>query len=464
MDENSERLNKEHLSSETMSYLHQALRDDELRLVYQPQVDIVSGEIVGVEALLRWNHPTMGCLGPDRFLLLAEGTGLIGAISEWVIRHACADAVRWQRDGLSALRMTVNVSASELQQPHFSRRMLDLLEEAQLDPRCFGIELNEGFPMHRLIDISQQLELLRQRGIEIVLDDFGAGYSSLRCLRQLPIDVMKIDRSLLASISSGGKNALIARAIIAMAHSLEMKVLAVGVETEGQLEWLIANRCDRIQGYHFCAPAPSADIESMLRTGRRLSMVERRRSALMKRVLLVDDESWVLDKITQQLHWRFHETVLVESTCNPREALQRIGDSRYDVVVSDLQMPHIDGIAFLRQARRLQPDAVCMMLLGPSDLKCVINDDRQVEVFRYLGKPWRLNQLLSHFSAAFNRVSRQRARDVQSEAQKELRRMECQEPGITAVDRGPLDEMSLPSQLMTLPGDLWVKDGGSGVE
>jgi diguanylate cyclase (GGDEF)-like protein/PAS domain S-box-containing protein len=452
-------------------FLEAALRDaiarDELELVYQPQVDIASGEIVGVEALLRWEHPTLGAVSPDRFIPIAEEAGLIVAIGDWVLRTACETASAWQRKELPPIRTMVNVSACQLQQGDMDVRVRRVLRETGLDPRRFGIELTESVLMQDMSEAAGQLGDLRSLGVEIALDDFGTGYSSLSYLSRLPLDVVKIDRSLVPAVT-GNSNALpITRAIIAMGHSLGMKVVAEGVETEGQLELLAANRCDQFQGFHFCAPTSAEHIEVMLGTGQRHPALDRRRAARVRTVLVVDDDAVVADNLKRQLAWKFGEAVRVEAFVDSSAALKRLHETQVDVLVSDLRMPGVDGIALMIQAKAIQPHAVRMMLLGPSDLARVIEDARQVDVFRYLWKPWTGEQLVGHFQAALDKVDQSRGEQALSEAisagryrpsraELELLRLEEADPGITSVARGPLDEVLLPSQLMTLPGDLWA--------
>lgn len=447
--------------------LRHAIGRRELRLVYQPQIDMSSGQIVGVEALLRWDHPVHGSVSPARFIPIAEEAGLIGPVGDWVLRTACAAAGGWQRAGLPSIRMSVNISARQLQLADFAKRILQALHDAELDPRRFGVEVTESLLMQRVDEIAAQLRTLRAKGIEIALDDFGTGFSSLSCLRRLPIDVVKIDRSLVPAITASNEALSITRAIVAMAHSLGMKAHAEGIENESQLELLAANHCDRFQGFLFSAPVSADEIEAMLRAGRTLQAHERRRAAWVRTVLVVDDERWVLDKLRQQVSWRFGDTVRVETFLDARAAVQRLREGPVEVIVSDLRMPSMDGIALLDQARIIQPDAVRMMLLGPADLGHVIDDERQLDVFRYVSKPWVQDHLLMHLKAALDHVEHGRASRVLGDAIRvaryqpnpmeiELRRLEDLEPGITDVARSPRGEVLMPQSLLTLPGDLWV--------
>jgi diguanylate cyclase (GGDEF)-like protein/PAS domain S-box-containing protein len=258
----------ERLALETS--LRHAVRDEQLELYYQPQVDLVHGRIVGVEALLRWQHPTLGRIAPDRFIPIAEETGLIVPIGDWVLRRSIEQAAAWQRTGLPLLRMAVNLSARQLLRPDLARCIEGLLTATGLDPRRFGVEVTESMLIANFDQAVQHLRALRALGVEVSLDDFGTGYSSLSYLRRLPIDAVKIDRSLVPDVTAPAEDVSITRAIITMAHCLHMKVVAEGVESEGQAVLLAANQCDQMQGYWFSAALPAAAVETMLREGRQL--------------------------------------------------------------------------------------------------------------------------------------------------------------------------------------------------
>ena len=250
--------------------LRHALRGEQLELHYQPQIELGHGRIVGVEALLRWHHPTLGRIGPDRFIPIAEESGLILTIGDWVLRRAIEQAGTWQRAGLP-VRIAVNLSARQLQQPDLARRIAALLDATGLDPRLLGIEVTESMLIANFDQAVQHLRALRALGVEVSLDDFGTGYSSLSYLRRLPVDVVKIDRSLVPDITGPAVDVSIMRAIITMTHQLQMKALAEGVESEGQAALLAANQCDQIQGYWFSAAVPATAVETMLREGRRIN-------------------------------------------------------------------------------------------------------------------------------------------------------------------------------------------------
>ncbi len=220
--------------------------------------------------MLRWQHPTLGRIAPNRFIPIAEETGLIVAIGDWVLCRAVEQAAAWQRAGLPPLRMAVNLSARQLLQPDLGRRIESLLSATGLDARLFGVEVTESMLIANFDLAVQHLRALRALGVEVSLDDFGTGYSSLSYLRRLPVDVVKIDRSLVPDVTAPAEDVSITRAIITMAHQLQMKVLAEGVESEGQAALLAANHCDQMQGYWFSAALPADAIESMLRSGRQI--------------------------------------------------------------------------------------------------------------------------------------------------------------------------------------------------
>jgi len=292
------------------SGLRHALRDGQFELHYQPQVDLKHGRIVGVEALLRWRHPTLGHIAPDRFIPIAEETGLIVAIGDWVLRCAMEQAAAWQRAGLPPLRMAVNLSARQLVQPDLARRIEGLLAAAGLDARLFGVEVTESMLIVNFDQAVQHLQALRALGVEVSLDDFGTGYSSLSYLRRLPVDVVKIDRSLVPDVTAAAEDVSITRAIITLAHRLQMKVLAEGVENEGQAALLAADRCDQMQGFWFSAPVPAARLEAMLREGRQVDPALLGRPSAQRTVLLVHPDEDIVAPLRRHLlaeGWRVLE-------------------------------------------------------------------------------------------------------------------------------------------------------------
>jgi diguanylate cyclase (GGDEF)-like protein/PAS domain S-box-containing protein len=251
--------------------LRHALQKEEFDLYYQPVLDIRSGMVVGAEALLRWCHPKQGMIPPDRFIGLAEESGLIEPIGEWVLRRACRQNRAWRDMGLGSLRVAVNVSSRQLQRGRLVGSVFAALSDSGLSPSSLGIEITEsGF----LADVEENTETLRKlstMGIAISVDDFGTGYSSLSYLRRLPLSTLKIDRAFVQDVTTNPDAAAITDVIIAMAHRLNLSVIAEGVEEEEQLQFLRDKGCEMMQGYYFSRPIPADDFTELLRTGRRLA-------------------------------------------------------------------------------------------------------------------------------------------------------------------------------------------------
>ncbi|NOX42693.1 MAG: EAL domain-containing protein [Gammaproteobacteria bacterium] len=248
----------EHLILE--SSLRHALERDEFVLHFQPQVDLHSREITGMEALLRWNNPDLGMLYPNQFMLLAEETGLIISIGEWVLGRACIQAVEWQKMGLPPMRIAVNLSALQFRKNDLVETISNILASAGLDPQYLELEITESFLMDNVDSAIAKLQDLSALGVCLALDDFGTGYSSLSYLKRFPLNTLKIDQSFVKDISTDPGDGAIAEAIVALAQSLHLRVMAEGVETEGQLNFLRTRGCDQVQGFLISHPVPAEDI------------------------------------------------------------------------------------------------------------------------------------------------------------------------------------------------------------
>jgi diguanylate cyclase (GGDEF)-like protein/PAS domain S-box-containing protein len=254
--------------------LRWAIERKEFKVYYQPQVNISSGQIVGMEALVRWQHPELGLVSPAEFIPLAEDTGLIAPIGEWVLRSACAQTKSWHDCGFTSLHVSVNLSPRQFQQPDLLLMIERQLKETGLDPTYLELEVTESSVMKNAESAINTLRELKAMGIKISIDDFGSGYSSLSYLKHLPIDVLKIDQSFVSDMTADPKDAAIVMAIIQLAHSLQLKVNAEGVETEEQLRFLRLLRCDEMQGYLFCRPLPVEAFKQLLIEGRTLSTMK----------------------------------------------------------------------------------------------------------------------------------------------------------------------------------------------
>jgi diguanylate cyclase (GGDEF)-like protein len=267
---NNAKLYSSSLTMQIMSHvklevgLRKALQNNELYLLYQPQIDVTSSRIVGVEALVRWRHPERGIISPTEFIPLAEETGLIVPIGEWVLRTACAQAVAWQQEGKPPIRMAVNLSAKQFKDENLTQIVVSALHDTGLPPQLLELELTEGTLMDDARATMVTLEHLRGIGVYLSIDDFGTGYSSMNYLKRFDVRALKIDKSFISGLPQDSENAAITRAIIAMAHGLKMVVVAEGVETDEQLVLLEQYGCDMVQGYYLGHPAPQESITLML--------------------------------------------------------------------------------------------------------------------------------------------------------------------------------------------------------
>ncbi|MDQ4024499.1 MAG: EAL domain-containing protein [Actinomycetota bacterium] len=240
--------------------LRSAVAERQLRLLYQPQIDLSSGRMVGVEALVRWEHPERGLLTPDRFIPLAESTGMIVDIDDWVIREACAQMRAWDEAGLESLAVAVNVSAHRLVSGDLAGTVAAVLHDTAADPARLEIELTETVAVEPDSDAVRAIRRVRELGVQVAIDDFGMGHSALSRLQTFPVDRLKIDKSFVAPLTHGPEGASIAAAMIAMARSLDLLVVAEGVETQEQLAALMSLGCECAQGYLFSKPVPPAQI------------------------------------------------------------------------------------------------------------------------------------------------------------------------------------------------------------
>lgn len=379
--------------------LRGALEREEFYLEYQPQVDLGSGQIIGVEALIRWHHPELGDIAPADFIPIAEDTGHIINIGAWVLTQSCEAAMRWQRAGLPSVHMAVNLSPKQLHQPDLASTVHAILNQTGLPPHLLTIELTEHMLHDRQDVVSTALTQLKSLGVSIALDDFGTGYSSLQSLRRLPIDVIKIDRSLVPDVTTETQDVSITRAIINMAHGLQKKVLAVGVESQGELALLCANQCDQMQGFLFSPPVLEADMMGLLRDGKCLPDSALGRKKRTRTLLLVDDDENIVASLKRLLRKDGYH--IVTADCG-QQGLQRLAEYEVDVIISDQRMPGMTGVEFLRRTKELYPETIRMVLSGFTELRSVTDAINEGAIYKFLTKPWDDEHVRRHIQEAFH--------------------------------------------------------------
>ena len=250
------------------SCLRHAIDDNELSINYQPQVDLQTGRIIGIEALLRWNSAELGMVSPVEFIPIAEDTGLISPIGEWVLREACRQVKEWRDDGLPEVRVAVNLSVQQFAKQSLDKLVSQVLLDTGLPVHCLELEITENMLMDDVDGSVETLHKLKALGVYLAIDDFGTGYSSLSYLKRFPIDKLKIDRSFITHVTTDPGDASVTQAIIAMAHNLGLTVTAEGVEEASQLEFLCQHNCEEVQGYYFSRPLTASDMKHLLRSSK----------------------------------------------------------------------------------------------------------------------------------------------------------------------------------------------------
>ena len=254
--------------------LRRALDRGEFSLHYQPQFDLQNGKLVGQEALLRWNHPKLGAIAPDQFIPIAEENGLIIPIGAWVLQEACVQTAAWRKAGYRLKGVSVNVSAVQFSRADFVDTIGDILGRTGLDPKFLELELTESLVIRDVRESASKMEKLRKLGVQISVDDFGAGYSSLSYLQRLPIDILKLDRSFVEESRTSSGNASLVKGIVSLAHGLGMRVTAEGIETEEQLDLVHRSGCDKAQGFLLAVRRPRRARSPRRRVRHRFTIID----------------------------------------------------------------------------------------------------------------------------------------------------------------------------------------------
>jgi EAL domain-containing protein (putative c-di-GMP-specific phosphodiesterase class I)/FixJ family two-component response regulator/GGDEF domain-containing protein len=378
--------------------LRHAVSQREFELYYQPQVDLSSGRVVGTEALLRWQRPNQGQVLPSEFIPILEETGLICAVGEWALFEACTACRRWQDEGLPPVRVAVNLSGRQFRDVDIDVLVRRVLHDTGLDPHWLELEVTENTILPNAAKIIRTLRDLKAIGVSQALDDFGTGYSSLSYLQRLPVQRLKIDRSFVANITSNPNDAAIVRAVVGMAHSLGIGVIAEGVETEGQLGYLRGLSCDEMQGYLFSPALKESDFVALMRDSRGIQ-IETEQPRHKRVLLLVDDDPNILSALRRALR---RTDIHVLATTNPNEGFELLAANRVSVVVCDQRMPEMTGTEFLRRVKELFPATVRIVLSGYTDLNSVIDAVNRGAIYKFLTKPVDDDILLDSLEDAFH--------------------------------------------------------------
>ncbi|HRI93153.1 MAG TPA: EAL domain-containing protein [Accumulibacter sp.] len=392
--------------------LGRALERGEFELHYQPQVDLISGEIVGAEALLRWRHPLRGMILPEDLITLAEDSGLIVPIGQWVIETACRQSRAWRDAGLTPPRLAVNLSARQFESDDLAEQLAAAIDRAGLGSGALEVELTESLALQDIGRVTAILKRIRAAGVTTAMDDFGTGFSSLAHLLRITVDRIKIDRCFVRDILGDRTAAAVALAVIAMAKSLGVKVIAEGVESEAQLKFLRERGCDEMQGFYFSQPLPAHDFALLLREARCLSFAGAgatdEEGEASRTLLLVDGEANITHSLRRLLRADRYRIFTASSGIEGLEILAR---HRVGVIITDQRMPAMSGSEFIARARALFPDTVRMILSGYTDLQSVTDAVNHGEIYRFMTKPWDDAELRETVRGAFERYRRDHERN-----------------------------------------------------
>ncbi|TFW25814.1 EAL domain-containing protein [Duganella callida] len=366
--------------------LRRAIDNEEFVLHFQPKVHIDTGRISGAEVLIRWQRPGHGMVSPALFIPLLEETGLIVRVGTWVIHEACRKIAHWQQAEVGAVHLSVNVSGIQFFVGGLEEEVLKAIRQHNIAPELLELELTESSLMSNAEETISVLKNLKALGIQISIDDFGTGYSSLAYLKRFPIDKLKIDMAFVREVTSNPDDAAIVLAIINMAHSLKLNVIAEGVEKEAQLAYLRRHNCDEMQGYFFSRPLPEAEFEAMLREGRRLQAPVDDSPADQQTLLIVDDDAFMLEVLTDFLAQDGYRILTAQTAAEGFDVLAR---HRVQVILCDQCMPQMSGTEFMERVKNLCPDTFRIMLSAYADLTPIMAAINHGAIDRFYTKPWK---------------------------------------------------------------------------
>ncbi|MBD8532863.1 MULTISPECIES: EAL domain-containing protein [unclassified Massilia] len=378
--------------------LRGALEGGQFVLHYQPKLDLSTGRVCGVEALLRWNRPGHGLVYPAEFVPVLEETGMVVRIGDWIIDEACRQIAEWQAQGIRDVRVAVNVSSRQFVEGDLESVVRAAIERHGIEPGMLELELTESALMTNAERTIEVLERLKKLGIRIAIDDFGTGYSSLAYLKRFPIDKLKIDIAFVRDIVTNPDDAAIALAIVSMAHSLHMQVIAEGVETRAQMAYLRRHRCDEIQGFHFSRALPAGQLAQLVRKNREAPDREAFDDSRVQTILVVDDDVDTLSALHRLLR-RDNYRVLTAPT--PSEAFELLALYRVQVVMCDQRMPAMSGTEFLSKVKEMYPDTMRIILSGYTGVKTILESINRGAIYKFYTKPWNDTELRNNVRLAF---------------------------------------------------------------
>jgi diguanylate cyclase (GGDEF)-like protein/PAS domain S-box-containing protein len=376
--------------------LRRAIENGELVLHFQPQVNLARRQMEGAEALVRWQHPVRGLVPPGEFIPLAEDNGLILPLGEWVIKEVCRQVRSWLDAGLAVPTIAVNLSSRQFRQETLVRMIVHALKGHELEAKHLQFEITESAAMHDMEAALATLRELKGIGLKLALDDFGTGYSSLAYLKRFPIDHLKIDRAFVHDLTTDPDDAAICIAIIDLAHNLKLSVVAEGVETEAQMNFLRRNGCDDIQGYYFSRPIAADQFVKLLSDWSPVTLAtpEEDRPTL----LIVDDEAAILSALKRLLR---REGYRVLTAGSAQEGFEVLATNNVQVILSDQRMPQMNGTEFLSRVCQMYPDTIRIVLSGYTDLDTVTDAINRGAIYKFLTKPWDDELLREHLREAF---------------------------------------------------------------
>ena len=366
--------------------LRRAIDNEEFVLFFQPKVNIISGRISGAEALIRWRRPGHGMVSPALFIPLLEETGLIVRVGNWVLDEACKKISEWGASSIGPVHLSVNVSGIQFFVGGLEEEVLKAISKHDIAPDLLELELTESSLMSNAEETIAVLRNLKALGIQISIDDFGTGYSSLAYLKRFPIDKLKIDIAFVREVTSNPDDAAIVLAIISMAHSMKLEVIAEGVENDAQLAYLRRHGCDEMQGYYFSRPVPQEEFEQMLMAGKLLQAPQDTDGEEQQTLLIVDDDVFMLDVLSDFLAQDGYRILTAQTAAEGFDILAR---HKVQVILCDQCMPLMSGTEFMERVKHLCPDTFRIMLSAFADLTPIMAAINRGAVDRFYTKPWK---------------------------------------------------------------------------